>query len=177
MPYSDHAPKKLKPPLDEASLRSLGLFYVGRYATTRGKLSTYLARKLRERGWASADPPELDAIIDNFAELGYVDDAAFATMRVASLVRRGYGEGRIRSSLQHAGIEGDTARSASHLDAEDALASALRFAKRKRIGPFAVKPVDAKAHNRAVAAMIRAGHSFETSRKILDLQTLPEGEI
>ena len=29
----------------------MALAYVGRYATTRAKLASYLGRKLRERGW------------------------------------------------------------------------------------------------------------------------------
>lgn len=171
MPYSDRAPKKPKPPLDEAGLRSLGLFYVGKYATTRAKLATYLARKIRERGWAGVETPDVDTLIANFAELGYVDDAAFATARAASLVRRGFGEGRIRMSLRHAGIGGEAAATISHLEGDEALASAMRFAKRKRIGPFGMPTTDPKLRNRAFAAMIRAGHTFEIARTVLDMQS------
>jgi len=38
-----------RPPLDAEGLERLGLFYAGRYATTRAKLADYLRRKLRER--------------------------------------------------------------------------------------------------------------------------------
>lgn len=38
-------------PLDPARLERLALRYVERFATTRVKLTRYLERKVRERGW------------------------------------------------------------------------------------------------------------------------------
>ena len=65
-------------PLDEPRLNELAVRYVGRFATTRAKLRSYLQRKIRERGWAEAPLPDLELITDRFAELGYIDDAGFA---------------------------------------------------------------------------------------------------
>ena len=57
MPRSRASPK----PLDAAALERLALRYVERFATTRGKLTAYLTRKIRERGWTgeAADPAAL----------------------------------------------------------------------------------------------------------------------
>ena len=44
-------PRKPRPPLNAAKLEELALGYVGRFATSRAKLLSYLKRKLRERGW------------------------------------------------------------------------------------------------------------------------------
>ena len=77
--------RRTPPPLDRRALEDLALRYVARFATTRGKLAEYLARKVRERGWdgpAAADPA---AIADRMAELGYIDDRAFAEARARSL--------------------------------------------------------------------------------------------
>ena len=38
--------------------RSWRVAYVGRFATTRAKLAHYLLRKLREKGWEGARPPD-----------------------------------------------------------------------------------------------------------------------
>lgn len=43
----------------------------------------------------------------------------------------------------------------------------MTFARRKRLGPFGPPLSDAKARTRAVAAFLRAGHSFEIVREIL----------
>jgi regulatory protein len=45
----------------------------------------------------------------------------------------------------------------------------LRFARKRRIGPFASEPADPKQRERALSAMIRAGHAFALAKSILDL--------
>ena len=58
---------KPRPPLDRKGLEELALRYVGKYATTRAKLTSYLARKLRERGWSHSAEPDLEAIANRFS--------------------------------------------------------------------------------------------------------------
>jgi regulatory protein len=75
-------------------LQRLAIHYVGRYATSRAKLKSYLARKVKERGYEGPGP-DLDDLAERLSRLGYIDDAAFASSRAASLQRRGYGARRI----------------------------------------------------------------------------------
>ena len=67
-------PRRPVPALDRPALERLALRYVERFATTRGRLTDYLRRKIRERGWDGemADPA---AIAERMAELGYIDDS------------------------------------------------------------------------------------------------------
>jgi regulatory protein len=166
--------RKVKPPLDKAGLEQAALFYAGRYATSRARLKAYLVRKLRERGWDGADEPPLDALVERLAGLGYVDDRAFATARAAAFSRRGYGAGRVDAALRAAGIGEEDAAGARELAAESAWAAALRFAERRRIGPFAAGETDRPAREKALAAMLRAGHPAGIARRIL---AAPPGEI
>jgi regulatory protein len=159
--------RKVKPPLDEAALEQAALFYAGRYATTRAKLSAYLARKLRERGWEGAKEPQLDALVERMARLGYVDDRAFAAARAAALARRGYGARRVDAALRADGIGEQDAAGARESAAAGAWEAALRFAERRRIGPFAAGEADRPAREKAFAAMLRAGHPARLVRKIL----------
>ena len=46
------------------------------------------------------------------------------------------------------------------------MTAALRFAERRRIGPFAAAEADRPAREKAIAAMVRAGHSFELARAV-----------
>lgn len=156
--------------LDEQTLGALALRYVERFATTRFKLGAYLKRKLRERGWSGERPPAPDAIVERFADQGYVDDAAFALAKARSLGQRGYGRRRINDTLRVAGVgEEDGAAARDHAEA-DAVSAALRFAERRRIGPFAVAaPADSKARDKALGAMLRAGHGFALARAIIAL--------
>ena len=172
-------PRKPRPPLDSESLERLGLFYAGRYATTRAKLAAYLRRKLDERGWSGAGPPPVERLVERFASLGYVDDRAFAAARSAALLRRGYGERRVREALRGAGIAEEDSVDASAVAEEEALAAAHRFARRRRLGPYADRAPDRAAREKAAGAMLRAGHRLETVRRVLDSDAaeLPEPDV
>ena len=165
--------RRPRPPLDPATFRALALHYLGRYATTQTRLKQYLERKLRERGWDDSVPrPDLQEMVGEFARLGYVDDDLFASTRVTSLLKRGYGSNRLNTALRHAGISAEKAASATRIDADSAYEAALVFARRKRLGPFGPPLDDAKVRNRAVAAFVRAGHSYEIVRKILEIDSV-----
>ena len=164
------AARRTPTPLNEGRLNELALRYVGRFSTTRAKLRSYLARKIRERGWDGAREPDLARIADRFAEQGYVDDAAYALAKSEALTGRGYGKRRVLEQLRAAGVaEEDGAAARDHAQAE-AVAAALRFAKRRRLGPFAAAMIgDPKEREKALGAMIRAGHAFGLARAIIAL--------
>ena len=156
------------PPLDAAALERLALRYVERFATTRGRLTQYLVRKIRERGWegAAADPP---ALAEKLADLGYIDDRAFGEARAAAMGRRGLGKRRVAGALHQAGIvEEDRAAIVPAVE-ERALETALGFARRRRIGPYATVQADRPQREKHIAAMIRAGHDFTLARRIASM--------
>ena len=170
--------RKPRPPLDGEALQRLALHYAGRFATTRAKLRTYLGRKIAERGWAGEGAPPIETMVERFAELGYIDDRAFATSRAASLGRRGYGARRVSAALTMAGIEEGDAAEAKAAALAGAWDAALRFAERKRIGPFAEAESDRPAREKAFAAMLRAGHPMDIARKLVTARpgTIPDSD-
>ncbi len=169
-----HSPKKPCPPLDEEGLERVALFYAGRYATTRSKLRQYLQRKIAERGWGGSASPPVERLVERLAELGYVDDKAFAAARASSLARRGFGERRVGQALHAAGIAPEDSEEVRQEARDGAWAAALRFAERKRVGPYAQAPADRDARHKAAGAMLRAGHPVDLVRRIVN--ALP-GEI
>jgi regulatory protein len=169
------------PPLDVAKLERLALRYVERFATTRGKLADYLRRKIRERGWEgeAADP---DALAGRMAELGYVDDRAYAEARATALGRRGLGARRVAGELRAARIGDEDAQAVAPGIEARAVAAALTFARRKRLGPYGPVIVERAAREKQLGAMLRAGHALDLARRIvnapagteLDEETLAE---
>ncbi len=151
-------------PLDQEKLTELALNYVGRFATSRAKLISYLSRKIRERGWEGDAPPEPDAIAERLADLRYVDDEAYAAAKSAAMLRRGLGRRRISEALRHDGV-------AEHMPV-DVTQSALsrweaahQFAHRKRIGPFARQLCERPEKEKQLAAFLRAGHDLSVARQ------------
>jgi regulatory protein len=166
--------RKVKPPLDAEALQQAALSYAGRYATTRAKLASYLARKVRERGWTGEGEPPIALLVERMATLGYVDDRAFASARAEALSRRGYGARRVGAALRGAGIAEEDAAEAREIASASAWGAALRFAQRRRIGPFSEVQGDRPAQEKALAAMLRAGHPMQIARRFV---TARPGEI
>jgi regulatory protein len=170
-------------PLNEETLNELALRYVGRFATTRAKLGAYLGRKLRERGWDGPASPDPERIVERVAELGYVDDASYALSKSRSLTGRGYGKQRVVQAMRVAGIDDDDSEAAREFADAEAVTAALRFAEKRRLGPYASREIaDPKERQKSIASMVRAGHGFELARKIVsmrpgdDLETINLGE-
>lgn len=181
-PRRERGEKRVKPPLDERSLRDLALSYAARFASTGARLEAYLLRKLRERGTATdADGRtaqiDIPALIARLVELGYVDDDAYARARARDLGARGYGARRVEQALWAAGV--DEGLRQAHAPGESASRKAAALmAQKKRIGPWGAPSgfgreissdplARRKAHEKAVAAMLRAGHQYDHVRFIL----------
>ncbi|MES2989621.1 MAG: RecX family transcriptional regulator [Pseudomonadota bacterium] len=154
-------------PLKASDLEWFALRYVERYATTRGKLSDYLRRKIRERGWGGEGQPDPVALAQRMADLGYVDDRAFAESKAGAMGRRGLGARRVTQALHFDGIHGEDAEAIAPIIDENVTASAIAFARRKRIGAYAREAADRPLQEKQLAAMLRAGHALDLSRKIV----------
>jgi regulatory protein len=162
------ARERAKPkPLDVTRLRDLAIHYVSRYATTGGKLADYLNRKLRERGWNGEAPPDVAALVAEFAGLGYVDDAVYARSKAESLARRGFGPNRVKAALLQSRVSADLAAETAQQDEEAQRESAVAFAKRKRIGPYSQQVADRAVVMKWYAQMSRAGHRHDIIRAVL----------
>lgn len=159
--------KATPPALDPSSLERLALRYVERYATTRGRLAEYLRRKLRERGWSGEDPPDPEGLSQRMAELGYVNDRLYAESKAGAMARRGLGGRRVGEALRHFGVVGEDAEHIAPIIEADAVPSALAFARRKRIGPFAAGQAERPLQQKQLGAMLRAGHALDLSRTIV----------
>lgn len=173
MPRPPFVPRSERPaprPLDAARLEELALAYVGRFATSEARLARYLGRKLFERGWEGEGAPgdAVAAAVAKCARLGFVNDSAFAAQRGGALGRRGLGERRLRAQLGADGIKADIAAPVLDAARDARLATALAFARRRRLGPFGTgMPSDPKGRDKIFGAFLRAGHDSATVRRIL----------
>ena len=165
--------RKAAPPLDADALQAIAIRYVERFQTSRARLVRLLNQKIRQRGWEEGlPPPDPETLADRMVELGYVNDAPFADARARGLARRGMGAGRVKQSLAAYGVDRDIVDEA--LSELDGWAAALDFARRKRLGPFGAGVTDQKLRAKQMAAMARAGHSFDVARRLVDAKSADE---
>tara|TARA_R110002124_G_scaffold265744_1_gene432621 strand:+ start:2215 stop:2952 length:738 start_codon:yes stop_codon:yes gene_type:complete len=151
--------------LDQESLHRLAIRYVERYATTRKKLADYLHRKIREREWQDAEPPAVEQLVARFVEQGYIDDALYAQNKAAALTRRGYGTRRVSHALYQAGISETDGREAFQISETNKWAAADKFARKRKIGPYAESQQDADKCRKQLQAFLRAGHDFDLANR------------
>ena len=174
--FSDRTRRKPPKPLGKVALDELALAYVARFATSAGKLTAYLNRKLRERGWDGEAEPDVAAIVSRFVALGYVNDAMFARAKAGGLLRRGYGERRVDQALTAAGIAEEERQNARG-SVRDQRQAALIMARKRRFGPFGRDGLpDPSRREKQIAALLRAGHPLASARVLINAATISDAE-
>tara|TARA_R110000787_G_scaffold3020_6_gene11957 strand:- start:18621 stop:19181 length:561 start_codon:yes stop_codon:yes gene_type:complete len=153
--------------LNGESLNRLAIRYVERYATSRKKLAVYLHRKIGEREWQDADPPAVEELVERMASLGYIDDALYAQNKASALNRRGYGTRRVAHALYQAGIGEADGREAFQISESNSWMAAEKFARKRRIGPYAETQQDADKCRKQLQAFLRAGHDFDVASRFV----------
>ncbi len=166
----------------EQVLRNAALYYLSRYAATEAGVRAVLLRRIdrwaREAGNLGTDGDVVSAICaearqasariaGSLAATGAVDDQAFAQSRVRSLTRAGKSQRATAAHLAAKGVPPGLIEQAGSRDAEAELAAALIHARRRRVGPFAVTPMDADKLRRAMASLARAGFSGSVAHRAL----------
>ncbi|MFA7440822.1 MAG: RecX family transcriptional regulator [Sphingomonadaceae bacterium] len=176
MPPKQHPgrPPVAPKPLDRAALEAIALRYVERFQTSEVRVVRHLKQKVRQRGWAEEDEPDPEGIAHRLSELGYINDSSFAEARARGAQRKGLGPARLRQHLAAYGVEKNLA--AEVAETIDPVAAALAFARRRRLGPFGSPADDPRIRQRQMAAMLRAGHALDLSRKLLQAESVEAAE-
>jgi regulatory protein len=167
------APKKIT----ESYLHNSGLHYLQRFSTGTENFRRVMMRKVDRSCRHHKDQSREDcavmveALIEKFARAGLLNDADYTRAAVATLRRRGESARAIEARLRAKGLPREEIRKNLETDddADAEFMAALRFARRRRLGPFATgKP---KEHEKQMAAFARAGHEYEVAAKILKLNS------
>jgi regulatory protein len=166
-------PRRLTP----EALERAALAYLERYSASADSLRRVLLRRVeRSHRVHGTDRNEgaawVESLVQRYRDAGVIDDRRFAEFRAASLRRQGRSRRAIAEALALKGVDRDLANAA--LAAADAntpepeLAAALAYARRRRLGPF--RPVKLRAAKRDLdlAALGRAGFSYDVARRIVE---------
>ena len=170
--------KRRKPkPATQERLRKAALYYIDRYATSAEHLKSVLMRRVtRSARLHQTDQHQgqiwINEIVVDLVNRGLVDDRAFAENRARSLHRGGASRHKIAMALKVKGISADNIETAlraleeTHANAE--LVAAQNYARRRRFGPWRSSDHRAKRRDRDLAAMARAGFSFQMAQRVID---------
>lgn len=152
--------------------------HLSRFSATEAGLVRVLDRRVQR--WARAAEPEGQEVAAAVAaaraaarlvakalvDAGMVNDAVFAAARATRLARSGRSRRAVAAHLASKGVPADVAQSALPEPEQD-LPAALAFARRRRLGPFRVRPAD-EARMRDLGALARAGFPRDVAERALD---------
>lgn len=165
---------RAKPPTPER-LRRRALFYLERFAASRAHLAKVLKRRALRDAEALALPAQpvlvaIDELLAELERLGLLDDRAYAESHARRLADRGRSPGRIAMELGAKGVPRQLAQAVTEQLREEAadleLETAIAFARRRRLGPFAAT-LGSKPVEKVLAAFARAGFSRRTAERVL----------
>jgi regulatory protein len=159
-----------------ASLNNIALHYLERFASSAANLRRVLMRRVRRAAiHHGSDPAEgaalVEALIRRFEQSGLLDDQLYAAAKAASLQRRGGSRRVISGRLAQQGVATKLiAETLQELAAEPGsgdLAAACAFIRRRRLGAYRSATSRAGTPEKDMAALARAGFSFEIARRVL----------
>jgi regulatory protein len=175
------ASKRAVPEVSPEALEKAALTYLERYASSVENLRRVLLRRI-ERAARAVAPEQaaaerrqgrarVDEVVAVLRARRLLDDSAYAEARVRSLSRQGRSRAGIAQRLATKGVEAGAVQDALAglaAEGETDLAAAARFAKRRRLGPFRAAAERSTRRARDLAALGRAGFSFEIARRVVD---------
>ena len=159
-------------------LRNKALHYLERYSSTEAKLTEILKRFAARKITGYSDEevaPHIHHIVRHYADLGYIDDRAFAESKWQAGLRNGRSPQMLAQKLKHAGVNDDIIQALRTQGAETAdteLHAAIISARKRRIGPFAkTPPADYAEFQKQMARLVRAGFSLSVARTVMNFET------
>lgn len=174
---------KIPKKITEKYLYNSGLAYLQRFPSSIAHFKSVMGRKIERSCRHHADQDKtacvvlLDKVTAQFAEMGYLNDELYLRGMVNSLRGRGLSSRAILMKLQQKGLAADEIKTVlAHYDEEydsDDLSAALRLCKRKRMGPYAAARPEPAQKQKWLAALARAGFSYDIALQALDTTDLP----
>lgn len=171
----------MKPPKNRKMTAGIFSFaaenYINRYFASTSMLRRALERRayrfIRKHGGTMEEArPFIDAEIQKRIESGAINDLFFAETMVCELLKKGTSQLKIKQKLYQKGIESALIEGAlkKYQDQHNPRQSALLYAKKRGFGPYRAPHITEDRFQKELASMVRAGHSYGTSKEVLALR-------
>lgn len=166
------APKKIT----ATRLRNIALYYLKRFESSRANLRDVLRRRVNKYAYfdKSFDKNEayqqIEALLDDFEEHKYIDDARFAEIKVRDYLAAGKSPRYVLGKMREKGVDETLVLRILEREDYDPYEAALKLAKKKKIGPFEAD-INKRHERRSkdLAVLLRAGFDYDVVMKVLDL--------
>ncbi len=171
-------PRKITPNY----LHNSGLYYLERYASSAHNFESVMLRKVKKSCAFHEDQDyetcaaQVRDLVEKFIRLELLNDDTYTRTKLRALRERGKSKRAIVNYLNSKGIAAPLVEKHWLLyneenniaDAEAEFETALIFARKKRLGPY--RNSDKMTPEKALGRLARAGFSYDTARRVLDLE-------
>ena len=167
--------KTLEKTIDE--IRELALSYLDKYSCSKQQIKIYLLKKWISKNKSIRDKKDIlkiiDAVILSLEKNNLISNKLYSDSNTKKFIRRGYSINKIKSVLFKKGIEDEYIKESiskvTEGDNNPDYFSAIKHCKRRNIGPFRNESNRSLFYKKDISILARAGFSYETSKKILDI--------
>jgi regulatory protein len=161
-------------------LHNAGLYYLQRFAASRGQFRFVMLRKIKRSCMEHRDQDYeacarlVEETVEKFERAGLLNDELYTRGAVISLRRQGKSKNAIVSKLKTRGVAATlVTETLGAQDTEDSeLRAALTVLRRKKAGPFGDRDTE-----KTLAALARAGFSYDTAGRAMKMDRVEAEEI
>lgn len=172
--------KKIIRPLRKITqkrLLNIALYYLKRFETSTENLKSVLKKRIEQYAFQNPDYDKAEAytwveeIVADCEKKGYVNDDRFAGFRVSAYLNAGKSAKYIKGKLKQKGISEESIENILEEREYSPFEVALKFAKKKRIGPYRLTEEDrAENKQKDLQKLAMAGFDFDTALEVLEFE-------
>jgi len=169
--------KSLEATVEE--MRNFSFNYIEKYAPSKQQLRIYLLKKYLKAQILNTNKKNItdliDVVLKDLEKNKFINDQFYSQSKAKSLIKRGNSINKIRNYLMSKGVNDkyvkNTIDEIKENNQDQDFFSAIKICKKKRIGPARNENNRPLFYKKDIAVLARAGFDFETSKKVMDLES------
>lgn len=175
-----NAVRKRKPQkkITPQRLKNIALYYLKRYESSVENLRQVLQKRINTyvRENPNFDKQQAyewtEQILNDFKHLNYLNDYRYAEIKIRGYLNAGKPARYIKPKLMQKGVPEDIINKILQMQEYDAVAMALKLAKKKKIGPYRESENRREFRQKDMATLIRAGFDYDVVSDVLNADTI-----
>ena len=173
----DNKPIKTKTPkkITKQRLKNIALYYLKRFESSVENLRQVLKRRISDYAFYNPEFNKNEAyawveeILSDFERLKYLDDERYAQIKIRGYLNASKSARYIKIKLGQKGLDADLVDNILSEQEYNPLDLGLKFAKKKRIGPYRKDEISRKENRQKdMGVLVRAGFDYDIVCEILE---------
>ncbi len=171
--------KKDKPmrKMTKVRIKNIGLYYLKRFESSVANLRSVLRRRVNDYAFHTPEFVKqegydwIEEVLSDFQRVGYLNDARYSELKIKDYMAAGKSPRYIHGKLHEKGIDENLIEKLIAEQDFDPFESALKLARKRRIGPFsASEEIRKERRSKDLAILVRAGFDYDVAVKVLESQ-------